>query len=282
MKLHKLIVNGLAVISLIVVIWINFFQFLYISGPEWINAENFNRLIENIAIAYITSYLFYVVVVVFKTKQDNKLILPLVADYTFVMLNNCMTFCFSMRNAAGLEYIQMETSIYNRELKIYPNKEELKGICSKINPNEIISENVGDFVMIPTFFGKMINYIHRIDHFLKIVLNQSRFLDTELLRLLTHIQTHGFHQEMISYDKSMILTAKHRKNNLKLYENSMLSYFELYIKLEKYAESNLKNYVERESLKIPTIPHNKRYRSWLGFLQLEKFFSRINIITGRK
>ena len=252
MKLYKVLINALFTLSIILIVWINFFKNFYISAPLWLDVDTINRLIETISIAYLTSYIFYVIIYVFKSNQDKRIILPFVADYIYVAMNNCVYFCFSLRSNAGLEYIPFETSIYDRELKIYPNKDEIKTICSTINPNEEkeIKNELPGFITIPHFFGIMIKYTHQIDYFLKIVLEKSMFLDTELLRLLTDIQTHGFHQDMMSYEKNMLLTAKHRHDNLIVYEQSLLSYFELFVKLEKYSETNLKKYVEREALKI--------------------------------
>ncbi|KAF0204766.1 MAG: hypothetical protein FD170_191 [Bacteroidetes bacterium] len=251
MRLYKFIINGLFALSLILIIWINFFENYFIKTALLIDAEKVNSLIETISIAYLTSFIFYVVVVVLKTKRDEKIILPFIADYTFVALNNCMFFCFSMRSAAGLKFIKTETSIYKRNLNIYPNENDLNEICSTINPNKPINKDVGleGFTSIPHFFGVMINYSHRIDYFLKIILEKSRFMDIELLRILTDIQTHGYHQHMISYDKSLVLTAKHRHDDLKVFKDSLKSYFDLYLKLENYANKKLKRYVERKSLK---------------------------------
>ena len=251
MRLYKTIVNGLFIISLIIIIWINFFKSLYITTTVLIDIVNLNRLIETVAIAYLTSYIFYLTIYVLKSKQDKKIILPFVADYVYVALNNCNTFCYSLRSQAYLEYIEPNTSIHKRDLSIYPNSAELKIICSMINPNKAIySENeLIDFTTIPQYFGVMIKHIHKIDYFIKIVLDKSIYIDTELLRLLTDIQTHGFHQDMMSYEKNMIMSASHRNDNLVIYEKSLESYFEIYIKLEKYSEVHLKKYVERESLK---------------------------------
>lgn len=255
MRMYKLIINLLFIIAFIVVIWINFFEDLYITTTFFKNADKFNRLVENISMTYITSYIFYIIIYVFKSKQDERVILPFIADYVFVAMNNCVYFCYSMRSKSGLEYFPFETSIYDRNTKIYPNEEELKIICSKINPNEIDKDKpvLPGFTPIPHFFGVMIKYVHSIDYFIKIVLEKSAFLDVELLRILTDIQTHGFHQEMMSYDKSMLLTAKHRHDNLMIYKDSLRTYFELFIKLEKYSKDHLKQYVERESLKVKSI-----------------------------
>ena len=159
MKLHKIIINGLFVLSLILIIWINFFEIFFIEIAIQIDTEKVNRLIETISIAYLTSFIFYIVVVVLKSKRDEKIILPFIADYVYVVLNNCMFFCFSMRRAAGLAYIETETSISNRNLNIYPNQNDLDTICSTINPNKTINEDIGlkGFTAIPHFFGVMIH-----------------------------------------------------------------------------------------------------------------------------
>lgn len=84
MRMYKLIINLLFIIAFIVVIWINFFEDLYITTTFFKNADKFNRLVENISMAYITSYIFYIVIYVFKSKQDERVILPFIADYVLL------------------------------------------------------------------------------------------------------------------------------------------------------------------------------------------------------
>ena len=256
MKPKEIILYGLLFISILLVIWINFFENYYIQTNLNIDFLKLNRIIETFAIAYVSSFIFYYVVVVLKEKADRKLILPFVADYVYIAMNNCMIFCSTMRSTAGLEHIPNETSIHNRNLKIYPNEEELKTICSTINPNQNINGDIkiDGLIIIPHFFGIMINYTYRIDYFVKMVLEKSSFIDVELLRILTDIQTHGYHQHLLSYDKKSLLTAKHRNENLEVFNKSLKSYLDLFIKLEIYAERNLKNHVERISLKKKITP----------------------------
>jgi hypothetical protein len=251
MKIQKRIINGLFYISAILIIWINFFEKYYISTSIDIDFIKFNRLIETIAISYLTSFIFYYIVVVLKENRDKKFIMPFVADYIYVAMNNCRYFCFSMRSVAGLNYIPVDTSIHNRNMDIYPNYDDLKLVCSKINPNKVINKDIGieGLTIIPHFFGVMINYTYSIDYYIKIVLEKSNFLDIELLRILTDIQTHGFHQNMLTYDKKLIMTAKYHNDNLEVYERPLESYLELFKRLEKYADQNLKKHVQRESLK---------------------------------
>lgn len=251
MKANRLIINGLLIFSVVIISWINVFEVYYIPVLLNVDAFKINRLLETISIAYLTSFIFYFVVVRLKEKQDKQIIYPFIADYIYVAMNICIQFAFSMRNSAGLDSIKVETSINNRNKDIYPNQVELKTICSTINPNDEKSEDIGidGLKTIPHFFGIMINYTYRIDYFLKIVLEKSNFMDTELLRIITDIQTHGYHQHMLTYEKNMVLTARHRHDNLNVFEKSFSSYFDLFRKLEDYADKNLKVYVERESFK---------------------------------
>lgn len=232
------------------ILWINFSN---IRIPFFlpINYDRVNFLIEAISLAYITSFLFYYIVVRIKEKDERKVIYPFIADYTYVMMNNCILFSSTLRASANMEYMSYDTSIFNRNLNIYPNKEELALICETINPNEIVNEDVGleGFKTIPHFFGIMIKYAHDIDYFLNILLEKSSVMDVQLLRILTDIKTSGYHKDMSSFDKSSIFSATHRHNNLKIYKKSFLRYFELFRKLEDYSNKNLKKYVERDALK---------------------------------
>lgn len=247
---HKVILNLLLILSIILILWINFIEFkIPFFFP--INYDRVNFLIQAISLAYLTSFLFYYVVVRIKEKDERKVIYPFIADYTYVMMNNCIYFSLAMRNAAKMESMPYDTTIHNRNLKIYPNIEDMNLICKTINPNEKIYNDIGleGFKTIPHFIGIMIKYVHEIDYFLNVLLEKSPVMEIELLRILTDIKTSGYHKDLSSFDKSSIFTATHRHDNLMVYKNSFQHYFELFIKLENYADNNLKKYVERESLK---------------------------------
>jgi len=179
MKLHKLVIIGFLITAIIAIVWINFFTCYFIQSLIKTDNNNLNRLIETIAISYLTSYIFYYVVVIMKEKQDKKIIMPFIADYTCVAMNNCMSFCLEMRISAGLTSTSSETGIYNRGLNIYPNINELRAICNKINPNEEknIDIEINGMQIIPHFWGVMIHYTYRIDYFLKIILEKSQYID---------------------------------------------------------------------------------------------------------
>ncbi len=104
------------------------------------------------------------------------------------------------------------------------------------------------FRAIPCFFGIMIKYTHEIDYFISILLDKTAFMEPELVKILTEIKTHGYHQWMLSYDKSLIFTARHRHDNLIVFEESFLGYFSLFRDLETYAEKKLKKFVARKAL----------------------------------
>ena len=237
----------LFVMAIILITWINYFQNYWIPSIIAINTIKTNNLIETISFSFVTSYIFYYIVVELKDKYDKKILFPFIADYTYVTLNNCVMFCSVMRDWAKIQKIEINTCIYDRNSDIYPTEEEVKTICLAINPNEGKNKDLGleGIRIIPHFYGIMIKYIHDIDYFLKIILEKSIFLDTELIRILTDIQTSGLQQSMISYTKAQMFTAKHTEPNLEVFEKSFISYFNLFRKLEDYSEKKLKKFVER-------------------------------------
>lgn len=245
------ILKLLLIFSILSFIILYFFENIRIPVILNINPARINSLIEILSLTFISSFIFYYVVVRLKDKADKKNIYPFIADYTYIMMNNCIYFCDSMRNWAKLENKHFNTGIENRNLNVYPNIDELKQICKNIDPNkeeEDIKSPPG-FRAIPHFFGIMIHFTLRIDYFLDILLTKSNFLDTDLLRILTDIKTSGYHQDITSHGRDKILMVKHRHNNLNVYISSLNYYFILFKKLEIYAEKNLKKYVERDSIK---------------------------------
>ncbi len=216
-----------------------------------IDTRNANRLIEVLSLAYVTSFIFYLIVVRLKENETQQVILPFIADHTYVLMNNLLFFLFSMRDAAGLKYEKFDTSIYNRDFKLFLSDDELKKACEDINPNELTDENLGTnrFTVIPHFYGKMIHYALRMDYFLDMLLSRSFFMDPELIKILTDIKASGYHYRMTSYSRDSVLTATHRHNHLRVFNQSFRHYFNIFKQLEEYSDKHLKKHVERKSLK---------------------------------
>lgn len=247
---YKIYLNGLLILSIIVVIWIYFFEDYWIPVIINVNADSLNKLIEFLSLAYIASYMFYFIVVYLKEKQERNIILPFIADYSYVLMNNAVVFSTTFKGWDGTLVPNYSSTIYNRDIKSYPTEDEIKELCTKINPNQEKNENteLPGLKIIPHFFGVMIKYSLDINYFLDIILTKSNFLDVTLLRILTDIKTCGYHKNMTSFNREVILIAKHRENNLRGFERSFNHYFNLLRELEIYADKNLKQFVKRESL----------------------------------
>lgn len=248
---HKTILNVFLFLSISAIIILYFFEDQKVETLFGLNGLNINRLVENLSLGYITSYIFYYIVVVIKEREDKKVILPLIADYTYVMLNNITMFSNSFREWGDLEKVAYETSIHNRNINIYPSKNEINKACANINPDELkrAVEQIGRFTVIPNFFGLMLKYSHDVDYCLEILLAKSNILDLKLLKLLTSLKISRYHNEMLSYKKEYILTAKLNHNTLHSFERSFDEYYQIVREIEVYAEKNLKKYVERKALK---------------------------------
>jgi hypothetical protein len=251
---HKYILTTFLFICIILIIWLYFFETYRLPALFQINPNNINKLIENLSLAFIASYLFYFIVVFLKEKDERKIIYPFVADYTYILMNIVTQFAYSMKSKAGIIDMAYETSIYNRNFDIYPTKNELDKICNIINPNKKINESnaIPNLITIPHFFGIMIKNSLEVDYYLKIILEKSNHMDVELLSLLTEIKTCDYHKRMTQFDKESLLTAANRHDDLNGYINSFDRYFTLFRELEIYSENNLKKYVKRTSLKTRT------------------------------
>ena len=250
-SIRDILLYTLLLISILIISLIYFFENIRIPLLIDISVDNVNKLLEVLSLAYISSFVFYFIVVRLNELRISNIIYPLVADYTYVLMNNCIYFCFSLRHNAGLKYLSFNTGIHNRNFGIYPSDKELKTICERINPNVTINEEskLKKFRIIPHFYGIMIHYVLRMDYFLDILLEKSNFIDIKLLRILTDIKTSGYHYNMIAYGKDSVFTAKHRHDNLQVFFTSLRHYFKLFRELENYAGKNLKKYVERENLR---------------------------------
>lgn len=247
--MYKRILNLLLFLSITIVIWLYFIEYR-IEIPIGIDATNINKLLENLSLAYIGSYIFYLIVVVVKEREEKKIILPLIADNTYFMLNNIIMFTTFFREQGGLPKLQWELGLNNRDLGIYPSKDEIHKACSTIKPNDEREDQPGiSGFATPHFFGQMIKFSLTVDYFLNIILSRAAHLDVNFLKTLTELKTSRYHREMTEYNKDHILTAKLRHNTLNSFERYFDEYYKIVREIELYAENNLKNHVGDEALK---------------------------------
>src|SRR5690242_17089809 len=118
---HKLVLNVFLFLSIIIILWLYFLEKYRIQVFFDLNADSVNKLAENLSLAYIASYIFYFVVVVLKEKEDKKIILPFVADYTYVLMNNAILFSVASKSEGNQVVGQYETGIHGRSNNIYPS-----------------------------------------------------------------------------------------------------------------------------------------------------------------
>ena len=247
--MYKRLLLFLLFISITTVIWLYFVDY-----KIWVccglDANNINKLFENFALTYIGSYIFYLIVVTLKEKEEKKIILPFIADNTYFMLNNIVMFTTFFREKGGLPKIKWEMGINNRDLSTYPSKDDINKACSAIKPNDESEEKavISGFVT-PHFFGLMIKFSLSVDYHLDIILAKSFHLDVKFLRLLTDLKTSRYHREMTEYTKDHILTARLRHNTLNSFERSFDEYYKIVREIEVFADKELKQYVEDYALK---------------------------------
>jgi hypothetical protein len=235
-------------LALALIVWLYFFESLWIPTIKSINYQNMNKLIERLAGGYISSYIFFVVVVLIKAREDKKAIRPIIADHTYMMLNNIMLFANELRTWGKIEKIDYEMTVINRNINIYPTKDEVLQACGKIKPDMDTRELTGiqDLNVNPTFFEIMKTYAYHVDQNLNTVLTLSNHLDLSFLKLLTSLKVSRYHNEMIT---KLMFKNKLGEETFHSFSRGLDEYFQIILKIEKYAEKSLKSYVERPALK---------------------------------
>lgn len=243
---------GLLIISLATTVIINFTTFRFELQFD-LDPESINRTLDGLSLAYISSYIFYFIVVDLKAREDRKVLYPFIADNIYLMMNNASAIGEHMRDKAKINYDGHDHSIYKRvNSELYPTRDDIKKIGKEVNPNAHTNPDLGmrGFKTIPHLFGLMLKFSYQVDYHLDLILDKATFIDIELLKIISNIKTSRFHIAMMEYDKDQILTAKHRHDNLEAHVRGLNEYFKLFRQLEEYSEKNLQKYVQRVALKV--------------------------------
>lgn len=245
---YKKLLFALFILALALIVWLYFFETLWIPTIKEINYQNMNKFIERLAGGYISSYIFFVVVVLIKAREDKKAIRPIIADHTYMMLNNVMLFAVELRNWGKIQKVDYDMTVKNRNIQIYPSKDEILQACGKIRPDMDNREFTGikDLSMNATFFEIMKNLSYQVDQNLNTVLSLSGHLDLSFLKLLTSLKVSRFHNEVIT---KLMFKNKFGEETFHSFSRALDEYFRIILSIEKYAKKNLKSYVERSALK---------------------------------
>lgn len=237
MKAEKLFQNITSIkflFSLVLValmnILINDF-FLFNIEEKIIGGAKIGKILYQLSLAYIGSFIFYFIVVYLKEKKDKYIIDPYISLKILSIISN---------GKILIKVLIIESSI---ELdNEYPTKNEMKEMCSKIDPNNKIKG------WYNTTWIRLCKELRRESEMeMKSIYEKITFLDSKLIRLLTNIQT-SKHYNYYKFENGNDDTTYLKNLNSDCEELHL--YIEHINQLEIYAEKNMIGFERRSLEKI--------------------------------
>ncbi len=232
MKLkQKHILNYLLIFSGIIVL-LN--DLILNETPEIVSfGDELGVVLSNLSLAYISSYIFYYVVVVIKERKDKQYIYITVYEWTNHLVGRAYGVYNEIIAASGANHMDYDKQTIT--------KEEYKDLCNKANPNAISKTT---FLGTPgnpqkATHGQLIfnNSVSNVKSYSEKVFNYMPFLDSEFINLINKLHSSKF------YLLSPSLTFPDGNKDFSVYSESMYEFLEFVRELERFNETVNKNHV---------------------------------------
>ena len=218
--------NKLLVVLLltsIIIIILN--DFVFVEKEEIIRyGSKLGGILSNLSLAYISSFIFYYVVVEQKEKRDKKNIYLEVYKWTNQLIGRAYSVYENVVQASGVNHLD-----YDRKTI---TKEQFIELCKLANPNEIA----------PNKYTGPLNNLQRATYgqfiynnsFLKVKLHTEqiftymRFLDTDFIKLINKLHSSTFFlvAPTFLYDST--------NTNLSVYAENMFEFIEYVRELDNF------------------------------------------------
>lgn len=220
---QKLIIYSILILSLVII----FLNDIFLKNiPEiFFFGNEIGNILSSLSLAYISSFIFYLVVVVLKEKRDKKNIYESVHYLTNVLL----TRAYAVYDHT-IEASEKNKNDYKRD---EITKDDFLDICktAKLHtypkykrmgyPNTVKAKH-------SEFISK--DCIKGIDIYADKIFSYMPFLDSEYVKLINNIRNCVFY---VNFGRALPLLAKSEGINVRIAE-SMFEYFQLVRELEKY------------------------------------------------
>lgn len=229
---QKLLLNSL-LISSFVIILLN--DFVLNEVTEIISFGNkLGALLSNLSLAYISSFIFYYIVVVLKEKKDKKNIYFTVYEWTNQLVGRAYNVYHNIIAASGVLHTDYDKKTITRA--------EFIQLCNLGNPNTIAKNN---FLGTPAnqqqaTYGELIynNSFSNVKLLTEKIFNYMPFLDTEFVKLINKLHSSTFFL--------VAPTFLHRTKNtdFSVYAENMFDFLELVRELDTYNSSKIKELIK--------------------------------------
>ena len=194
--------------------------------------DEIGQLLSNLSRAYISSYIFYFVVVVLKERKNKKNIYIAVYDLTKNLISRAYGVYHDIVSASG-----DNGKDYNNKTI---TKEQYRELCKIANPKGIPQNRIMGSLTNPSVanYGQFIysNSVSHVKHYTEKIFKYMPFLDTEHVKLLNKLNNSVFFLVADS------LTWPTKNTDFSAYSDNMYEFLEFVRELEDYNETEIKKH----------------------------------------
>jgi hypothetical protein len=200
-------------------------EFVFSNIPElFVGANRIGGIVERLCLSYISSYIFFFLVVHVKSQKDKENLYQYISKKTYRIINNAKSIISDFKKEAS----------YQSE-NVYPTLDEVQKMCALINPHAqaplILGNNYATWLQYLNYYKE-----NTEENISKIYIKMN-FLDSEYLKLIIGVQDCGF------FDTIRLFKNREIKNtDLSAFAKEIYKYFEHVKLLEKYTDYKLKDY----------------------------------------
>ena len=206
-------------------------QFLTRYLKQFFFGGELGAVLSNLSLAYISSYIFYYVVVVIKDRKDKRNIYLTVYEWTNHLVGRAYGVYHEVIAAAGANHLEFD--------KRTITKEQYKELCNKANPNAFgKNTHLGSPANPqPATHGQLIynNSVSNVKAYTEKIFNYMPFLDSEFVRLINRLHSSTF------FLVSPSLTFATRNTDFSVYADNMYEFLEFVRELDTFNETVNKN-----------------------------------------
>lgn len=234
---QKQTLRALLIISIIIILTNNF---LFNDTPEFISiGYELGQVFSNLSLAYIASYIFYLVVVVTKEEKDRKNVNSTIYRFTELLLEHG----YIIYNEV-IETTKPPSDKYTKETI---SREEYLSLLEICDPSFVPkNKHFGDFfnpqyATVAQFIHN--GTVHNVDRYINKIFDFMPFLDTNFVALLNKLRHSDFYRKGAD---SLLLIVKGNVENKNMGKiKSMYEYLEILREIDAYNEKNHKKYLTR-------------------------------------
>lgn len=231
MKKQDYLLLAILIISLFIVVSNNL---LFSDVPEkFSKGSELGNIFSNLSLAYISSYIFYLIVVKTQENKNKKNIYSTIYNLSKELVN---------RGNYVVTILAVANKCSSRKLIKEITEKEYLELCKKTNPKDISpNSTLGPPNFIPLTYGEVIynNSYSHVNTLIEKIFIYMPFLESDLVRLLNNLKESHFFT-MAQYIAN---PRQYGNSDFSVMGKPMFEYYLNIQEIEIYIEENYKKYI---------------------------------------